>query len=118
MSEHRTLRAPGDAGAAVVVERLHHDGVGGPDADPLADAEHPVLAVALAGQPDAAGEHGQFAGAAADAAGLAGEKALAECVQGRQGRGFGVRVHHQSPQCMDASSARISRRSNEIAEPH
>jgi hypothetical protein len=118
MSKHRCRRAPGHPGGLAAVERLHHDGVGRLDADPFADTEHTVLAVALAGQPDPAGQHGELAGTAADPAGLARKKALAEGVQGGQGRGSGVRVHHQSPQCMVASSARISGRSNEIAEPH
>jgi hypothetical protein len=118
MSDHRALRVPGNAGRQVAVERLHHDRIGRLDVHAFARAEHTVFAVTLAGQPDATGQHSEVAGAAADPPGLAREKALAEGVQGGQGGGSGVRVHHQSPQCMVASSARIPRRSNEIAEPH
>jgi hypothetical protein len=97
MSDHRALRTPRDAGGFAPVQRLHHDGVGRLDAHALARDEHTVLAVALAGQPDAAGDHGEFASTPADPTGLTGKEALAERVQGRQREGSGVRVHHQSP---------------------
>jgi hypothetical protein len=80
------------------IERLDHEGIGGLQADTLAGTDDAVFLLALAGQPDAAGEHRQFAGAVADTARLAREKPLAERVQGRQGVFCSVRIHHQSPE--------------------
>jgi hypothetical protein len=97
MSDHRYPRPPGDAGGFAAVEGFHHHAVGGFEADAFAGADHAVLDVAGAGQPDAAGQHGQFTGAMADAPRLAGEESLAEAVQGRQGAHSSVRNHHQSP---------------------
>jgi hypothetical protein len=88
---------PRDIRRHVAIERLDHDRLRRRQLQPLAGTQHAVLVVALAGEPDAPGEHRQFAGAAPDPACLAGQKALAECVQGREGAGSGVRVHHQSP---------------------
>jgi hypothetical protein len=97
MSDHRCPRPPGDAGGFVSVQGFHHHAVGGFEADAFAGADDAILEVTLAGQPDAAGQHGQLAGPMADASRLPGEESLAEAVQSRQGAHSSVRNHHQSP---------------------
>jgi hypothetical protein len=93
----RAAWPPGDGGVSGLVERLHHHTIGGIQEQPFAGAEHMVFAVALTGQPDAAGQYRQFPGALPDTTGLPRQQPLAKGIQGRQRGHVRLRIHHQSP---------------------
>jgi hypothetical protein len=85
-----TAGLPAQHGTLVAVPRLDHDGGSIRQAQALAARQHAVLAVALAGHPDPALQHGEFAAAGRQAVGAAGR----ELPRGQRCR---LRIHHQSP---------------------
>jgi hypothetical protein len=79
---------------AVAFPGFDHCTLGPVDCDARAALEHMVVQVAMAGQPDAAGEHRQFTCTVADG----GRAARGEAHRGGGGRDrVGLRIHHQSP---------------------
>jgi hypothetical protein len=84
---------------AVTFPGFDHRALGPVDRNARAALEHMVVQVAMAGQPDAAGEHRQFTCTVADE----GRAARGEAHRGSRGRDrVGLRIHHQSP-CEQAS---------------
>jgi hypothetical protein len=79
---------------AVAFPGFDHRALGPVDRDARATPEHMVIQLAMAGQPDAAGEHRQFTRTVADE----GRAARGEAHRGNRGRDrVGLRIHHQSP---------------------
>jgi hypothetical protein len=87
------IRLPFQADRITTPPRFDQRVVAGLDAEPFAAAEHMIVRIAAARQPDPAFQHGQQPGRSAEAA-----RPIARDVQhpGFEGGRFVVRFHHQS----------------------
>jgi hypothetical protein len=95
LSRHTLLdRPPLHDRGLVTLPGLDHRALGPVDRDVCATAEHMVVRVTVARQPDAAIEHGQLAGTVADEGAAAGRQVQ---VTGCETVQSGLRIHHQSP---------------------